>query len=77
MARLIIRVVDKDSGSPIAFVGVAVDGLVQLTDKHGVAEFDVPPGEYTVRCKPPFYEPATMRVRAPGEYVIELRPVRL
>ena len=77
MAELRIILVDADSGAPIAFVAVAVDGAVATTSTNGVAIFDLPPGTYTVQARPPFYEPLKKTVRCPGSYVFRLRSTHL
>jgi len=77
MALLRIKLVDADSGAPIAFVTVAVDGAVATTSQNGVAIFDLPEGTYTVQARPPFYEPLKKTVKCPGSYTFELRSLHL
>ncbi len=77
MAKLVIRLVDADSGAPIAFVTVAVDGKTEVTDTNGVAEFELPEGTYTLHAKPPFYHPVRTTVKCPGSYTIKLKSLLL
>ena len=77
MPELRIRLVDKDSNAPIAFVTIAVDGAVATTNMDGVAVFDLPVGEYVVQARPPFYEPLKAKVRSPGFYTFSLRTTHL
>jgi len=77
MVRLEIKVIDKDSKAPIAFVPVAVGATVQVADESGTAVFEVPEGNYIVSVKPPFYRGKQVQVKAPGIYIIELESLLL
>jgi len=60
MAILTGKIIDAETKAPLAFINVAVDGKIDITDKNGVYVIeDLPEGEYFLRIRAPFYEPYT------------------
>jgi len=69
--------IDAQTGSPVAWTSVWIDGVVATSDVNGYWRLDVPPGTYTLRVRSPVYAPVTMTVSAPGSYTIRMSRITL
>ena len=77
MAILEIRLVDAETGAPIRYTPLWLDGYQTSTDENGMARFDVSTGTYTLKIRSPLYEPYTTRVTVPGSIEVKLRRILL
>jgi hypothetical protein len=76
MPKLTIEVRDIYTKKPIPFVSVSVDGIFGRTDVNGIASFDLPPKDYTVEVRAPFYSPRTERVRLVMDTTLSIQLIR-
>jgi hypothetical protein len=65
MAVVVIRVVDKDTRSPVAYAAVQLGAYKSFTDMNGVATFDVSPGVLTLSVRHTDYRPFTQSISIP------------
>jgi hypothetical protein len=77
MPFLNIRLIDSETGAPIRYTPVWLDGFQSSTDQNGQARFDVPAGTYTLKVRSPLYEPYTVPTTVPGTVTVKLRRILL
>lgn len=72
-----VRVVDANTGAPLAGALVTACGAAATTGTGGVARLDVPPGTCVVRVTKSGYSPASQAVSvvAPSSVTVRLVPV--
>jgi hypothetical protein len=57
-----VRVIDINTGSPIAGAYVYLNGYTGFTDTRGIAVINAPAGTYELRVTHANYDPLTTRV---------------
>lgn len=62
MVAVEVLVYDRETGRPIPWCYVSMDAHVSFTDEHGIARFDIPLGDYTLKVRHAEYSPLTERV---------------
>jgi len=76
MPKLTIEVRDIYTKQPIPFVSVSVDGIFGRTDLQGRVVFDLPPKDYVIEVRAPFYSPRTEKLRLMVDTSITLHLIR-
>lgn len=71
--RLTIKLIEKDTSAPIADAQVQLGAYRAVTDPLGVAEVDVPKGDYDLNVWKAGYEAPTTNVRLDSNMLIEIR----
>jgi hypothetical protein len=73
--RLTIKLIEKETSAPIANAQVRLGAYRAVTDPLGVAEIDVPKGDYDLNIWMAGYEAPTTNVRLDSNMLIEIRAV--
>jgi hypothetical protein len=76
MPKLTIEVRDIYTKKPIPFVSVSVDGVFGRTDVNGIVTFELPPKDYVVEIRAPFYSPRTERIRLVMDTTLPIQLIR-
>ena len=71
MARLVIKVIEKGTSSPLSYARVEGPGVVSSLDQNGMAALEVPAGPALIKVRSKDYRPVSETLTAPGEYTIE------
>ena len=71
MARLVIKVVEKGTTSPIKYARVEAPGVITSLDQNGMAAMELPAGPALIKVRSNDYRPVSETLNVPGEYTIE------
>ena len=70
--KVVVRVIDVNTGNPIVGAAVALDGRTGTTGSDGTVAFDVPRGAYTLTVSKDGYDTEEVRIRIVRERTITI-----